>query len=382
MEFNLVCQDAAGSARAGILKTAHGEIATPVFMPVGTQASVKTLSPQELNDIGVKIFLGNTYHLYLRPGSEIVRCAGGVQKFCSWYKPILTDSGGYQIFSLADFNKITAEGFHFKSHLDGSKHFFTPEKVIGIQRDLGADIMMVLDECAPYPCDYDYARKAQVLTFEWAKKSQDAYNNSSNPHGFQQALFAIVQGSIYEDVRRESAEQLIELDFAGYAIGGLSVGEPKEIMHNITALCTNILPKEKPRYLMGVGKPEDLVHCVDKGIDMFDCIIPTRNGRNGTVYAMDGPMAIKNARYRDDLTPLDEHCQCYTCRNFTRAYLRHLYIAKEILVLRLLSYHNLFFYMRLMERMRSEIINGTFQSFKKSFLANYSIRSINGGNNC
>ncbi|OGC09544.1 tRNA guanosine(34) transglycosylase Tgt, partial [candidate division KSB1 bacterium RBG_16_48_16] len=268
-----------------------------------------------------------------------------MQKFCSWYKPILTDSGGYQIFSLADFNKITAEGFHFKSHLDGSKHFFTPEKVIGIQRDLGADIMMVLDECAPYPCDYDYARKAQVLTFEWAKKSQDAYNSSSNPHGFQQALFAIVQGSIYEDVRRESAEQLIELDFAGYAIGGLSVGEPKEIMHNITALCTNILPKEKPRYLMGVGKPEDLVHSVDKGIDMFDCIIPTRNGRNGTVYAMDGPMAIKNARYRDDLTPLDEHCQCYTCRNFTRAYLRHLYIAKEILVLRLLSYHNLFFYM-------------------------------------
>ncbi len=371
MEFRIVRRDKQSQARAGILKTAHGTIKTPVFMPVGTQATVKTLSPAELEKLGAQIILNNTYHLYLRPGHELIRLAGGLHKFSSWHRPILTDSGGYQVFSLAELNKITDDGLHFQSHLDGSRHFFTPEKVVQIQRDLGSDIMMVLDECAPYPCDHEYAKKSICLTTSWAKRSLEALLANLERHGYSQALFAIVQGSTYADLRRESAQALVEMDFPGYAIGGLSVGEPKSAMLEMTSLVTELLPQDKPRYLMGVGKPEDLLDGVERGVDMFDCIMPTRNGRNGTAFTSRGPIVIKNAKYREQFLPLDEECDCYTCKTFTRAYLRHLFQAEELLVLRLVSYHNLYFYMRLMERCRRAIIGGAFEEWKKEFLEKY-----------
>ena len=371
MKFRLVKRDKETHARAGILTTAHGVIRTPVFMPVGTQATVKAISPAELVELRAQIILSNTYHLYLRPGPEIIRKAGGLQKFSSWHRPMLTDSGGYQVFSLADLNKITPEGFHFQSHLDGSRHFFTPEKVVEIQRDLGSDIMMVLDECAPYPCDYDYAVKSNKLTVEWAKRSQVAFQKIGPRHGYEQALFAIVQGSTYPDVRTASAKALVDLDFPGYAIGGLSVGEPKDAMYDMTALCTELLPENKPRYLMGVGKPEDLLEGIERGVDMFDCIMPTRNGRNGTAFTAHGTIVLKNARFSEDYTPLDKECDCYTCRTFSKAYLRHLFQAKEILVLNLVSYHNLHFYIRLMERARKAILDGTFKKWKNEFLNQY-----------
>ena len=374
MEFKLVRTDKESQARAGILKTAHGTIKTPIFMPVGTQASVKTISPAELVRLKAQIILSNTYHLYLRPGQKLIRQAGGLQKFNSWNRPMLTDSGGYQVFSLADLNKITPDGFHFQSHVDGSRHFFSPEKVIEIQRDLGSDIMMVLDECAPYPCEYQYAKKSIKLTIEWARRSKIAFEQTSSPFDFEQAAFAIVQGSTYNDLRIECVKHLVDLDFPGYAIGGLSVGEPKNFMYDMTAVCTEILPQNKPRYLMGVGKPEDLLEGVERGVDMFDCIMPTRNGRNGMAFTSRGPIAIKNAKYRDSFSPLDEDCDCYTCRTFTKAYLRHLYQAKEILVLRLLSYHNIHFYLRLMEQARREILGGHFTQWKKDFLNNYNSR--------
>jgi queuine tRNA-ribosyltransferase len=371
VEFKIVRRDKQTSARAGILKTAHDAIKTPVFMPVGTQASVKTISPDELKKLGAQIILNNTYHLYLRPGAELIKTAGGLHRFSGWLRPILTDSGGYQVFSLAKLNKITDEGLHFQSHLDGSRHFFTPEKVVEIQRDLGSDIMMVLDECAPYPCDYEYARKSIRLTTDWAKRSQNAFSDTSEQHGHSQALFAIVQGSTYADLRRESAQALIEMDFPGYAIGGLSVGEPKPAMMEMTSLCTEMLPQNKPRYLMGVGKPEDLLEGIERGIDMFDCIMPTRNGRNGTAFTSRGQIVIKNAKYREQFDPLDEECDCYTCRTFTRAYLRHLFQAEELLVLRLISLHNLHFYLHLMEKTRRAILSGEFMGWKKAFLQAY-----------
>ncbi len=371
MDFRIIRRDKQSQARAGILKTAHGTIQTPVFMPVGTQATVKTLSPAELQRLGAQIILNNTYHLYLRPGHELIRLAGGLQKFSSWHRPILTDSGGYQVFSLAELNKITDDGLHFQSHLDGSRHFFTPEKVVQIQRDLGSDIMMVLDECAPYPCDYDYAKKSTCLTTAWAKRSLQAYQVNPEQHGYSQTLFAIVQGSTYADLRCESAQALVDLDFPGYAIGGLSVGEPKTAMLEMASLVTELLPQGKPRYLMGVGKPEDLLDGVERGVDMFDCIMPTRNGRNGTAFTSNGQIVIKNAKYREQFLPLDEECDCYTCRTFTRAYLRHLFQAEELLVLRLISYHNLRFYFRLMQNTRSAILRNDFVSWKNDFLMSY-----------
>jgi queuine tRNA-ribosyltransferase len=374
VKFKVVRRDEQSEARAGILRTDHGLIRTPVFMPVGTQATVKTMTPEELRKIGYQIILNNTYHLYLRPGPELIRRAGGLQKFSSWNGPVLTDSGGYQVFSLSELNKISEEGFTFQSHIDGSRHLFTPEKVVKIQRDLGSDIMMVLDECLPYPCDYLYAKKSNEMTIEWAKKSLHVYVHSESPHGFSQSLFAIVQGSTFRDLRRDGALALVDMDFPGYAIGGLSVGEPKNAMFDMTAACTEILPPGKPRYLMGVGKPEDLLEGIELGIDMFDCIIPTRDGRNGTAFTSAGPIVIKNARYGDSFEPLDKKCDCYTCCNYSRAYLRHLFQARELLVLRLVSYHNLYFYNRLMQKARKAILQGRFVAWKKSFLNHYAIK--------
>ncbi|HOT97583.1 MAG TPA: tRNA guanosine(34) transglycosylase Tgt [bacterium] len=374
--FRIVRKDSRSGARAGVMHTAHGKVQTPIFMPVGTQATVKTLSPEDLRRIKAQIILSNTYHLYLRPGAALVREAGGLQKFCAWNRPMLTDSGGYQVFSLSELNKITAKGFHFRSHIDGSRHFFTPEKVVEIQRDLGSDIMMVLDECAPYPCDYRYALKANQLTLDWARRSRKAFAEIGERHGYQQYQFAIVQGSVFGDLRKQSAEALIEMDFPGYAIGGLSVGEPKEAMFEMTGLVTALLPQDKPRYLMGVGKPEDLLEAIERGVDMFDCIMPTRNGRNGAAFTLDGQIIIKNAKFRDAFSPLEEECDCYTCRTFTRAYLRHLFNAQEVLALRLISLHNLTFYLRLVNKARQAILDGDFTGFKRAFLSRYTASKL------
>ena len=371
MKFSIQKKDDTTSARAGSLETAHGTITTPVFMPVGTQGTVKTLTPAELNQINTQIILGNTYHLYLRPGHALIEQAGGLQKFSAWHKPILTDSGGYQIFSLAELNKITPDGFHFQSHLDGSYHFFSPETVIEIQRSLGSDIMMVLDQCVAYPCTYEEALQANTLTIEWAKRCQQAFQTSEAKFGYEQALFAIVQGSTYEKIRQLSAEALVELDLPGYAIGGLSVGEPKSAMYEMTQLCTEILPPAKPRYLMGVGKPEDLVTAIGLGIDMFDCVLPTRVGRNGMMFTWNGPLVIKNEQYKADFRPVDESCSCYCCLNFSRAYIRHLFKAQEILGLRLASLHNVYFYLKLMEQARQAILEGNFSQWQNSFFAHY-----------
>ncbi len=340
-------------------------------MPVGTQATVKTLSPDELEQIGAQIILGNTYHLYLRPGQELINQAGGLHQFMNWQRPILTDSGGYQVFSLADLNKVKIEGVRFQSHLDGSYHFFSPESVVEIQRKLGSDIMMVLDECTTYPCTLDQAIESNRITLDWAKRSLNEYLNSEPLYGHDQTLFAIVQGSTYEEVRRQSAAALVEMDFPGYAVGGLSVGEPKQAMFEMTKICTEILPGKKPRYLMGVGKPEDLVEAIGLGIDMFDCVMPTRNGRKGTVFTRNGSLVVKNASHKDDFSPIDPECQCYACQNFTRAYLRHLFKAEEILGMRLASLHNLYFYLELMKQARKAILDDRYSSWKKEFLEQY-----------
>jgi len=373
LEFHILTTDKETRARAGLLETSHGIIHTPVFIPVGTQATVKALSPEDLNLLNAQIILSNTYHLYLRPGAEIISKAGGVQKFAGWNQPMLTDSGGYQVFSLKDFNKIKDEGVYFQSHIDGSKHFFSPEKVVQIQRNLGSNIMMVLDECVPYPADYNYVKKSNKITIDWAKRSLKIFNNTEPEHGFYQDIYAIVQGSTFTDLRTECANALLEMDFPGYAIGGLSVGEPKEDMYNMTSVCTEILPAHKPRYLMGVGKPEDLLEAIERGVDMFDCILPTRNGRNGNVFTNFGPLSIKNSMHRDSFIPLDSECNCYTCRTFTRAYLRHLFVAHELLVLKLLSLHNIHFYLHLMKNTRHAILNNNFKSWKKEFLEKYKL---------
>lgn len=372
MKFQIEHSSSDNQARAGVLNTAHGSIQTPIFMPVGTQGAVKAISPQDLKEIGAQIILGNTYHLYLRPGAEIVRQTGGIQKFNSWHKPVLTDSGGFQIFSLNDLNKITKDGFEFRSHLDGSKHFFSPEKVVEIQKDLGSDIMMVLDECVSYPAEFSYARKSVKLTLDWAQRSLEAFHQEPPRHDFSQALFAIVQGSTYPELRRECAKALIDMEFPGYAIGGLSVGEPKETMFEMTQVATELLPYDKPRYLMGVGKPEDILNGIELGIDMFDCIMPTRNGRNGQAFTARGPLNIKNERHKTAFEPLDESCSCYVCRTFSRAYLRHLYLAKELLILKLLSYHNLYFYLELVQQARNAIAHNEFSTFKTDFINQYS----------
>jgi queuine tRNA-ribosyltransferase len=366
MKFKEIHKDSGSKARAGLISTDHGEIETPIFMPVGTQASVKTLSPKELEDVQAKIILGNTYHLYLRPGHELIAEFGGLHRFMSWDKPILTDSGGYQVFSLKELRKIDEDGVSFQSHLDGSYHRFTPQNVLDIQRSLGSDIMMVLDECAPYPSSREYAGKSNQLTLKWAARARELYETMKPLYGYNQWLFGIVQGSVYEDLRAISAQELIKMDFPGYAIGGLAVGEPKEDMYRLTGLCTDILPRNKPRYLMGVGMPEDILESIERGIDMFDCVIPTRNARNGTVFSKNGKMVIKAARFKNDQKPIDPDCSCYTCRNFSRGYIRHLLNANEILGLRLATLHNVHFYLWLVRQARENILNNSYVEWKNN----------------
>lgn len=335
-------------------------------MPVGTQGTVKAVTQRALReDINASIILGNTYHLYLRPGTEILEKVGGLHRFMNWERPILTDSGGFQVFSLSELRKLKPDGFEFRSHLDGSKHFFTPEKVIEIQRSIGSDIMMPLDECTPFPCDYAYARKSKELTSRWAEKNRGAFDKTSPLYGKQQFLFGIVQGSVYKDLRESCAADLMRIGFDGYSIGGLAVGEPAETMYDITGFVTDILPADAPRYLMGVGRPENLLMAIERGVDMFDCVMPTRNARNAYLFSSEGIVSMRNAKYKDDENPIDDACGCYTCQNHSKAYLRHLFIAKEILALELASIHNLHFYVRLMDSAREQILNGTFLDWKE-----------------
>lgn len=364
MKFSLINTDI--NARTGVLKTDHGIIETPVFMPVGTQGSVKAIEQRELDEIGAQIILGNTYHLYLRPGTETINRLGGLHKFISWTKPILTDSGGYQVFSLSELNKISEDGVRFSSHLDGSQHFFTPESVMEIQRFLGSDIMMVLDECTPYPTTYEYAEKSRELTFNWALRCKQKFLITENLYGHTQSLFAIVQGSVFPELRQKSAKELTELDFDGYAIGGLSVGEPAETMYEMTKICTDILPKDKPRYLMGVGTPENILESIERGVDMFDCVMPTRNGRNAMLFTQSGSISIKTAKFKHDPLPVDEACGCYTCKNFSRAYIRHLFQVHEILALQLATIHNLYFYQWLVREARKAISENRFSGWKQN----------------
>ncbi len=366
MDFSLVHTD--GKARAGIIRTDRGEIPTPAFMPVGTQGAVKAVEPRELEEIGARIILGNTYHLYLRPGIPVIELAGGVHPFIGWDRPVLTDSGGYQVYSLSAMREISGEGVGFRSHLDGSAHVFTPERVIDIQRGLGSDIMMVLDECTPYPCDEEYAERSSQLTLSWAERCRRRAEETVPRYGKSQALFGIVQGSVYRPIRERSASALIGMGFDGYAIGGLAVGEPEEELYGITDFCTEMLPPGKPRYLMGVGTPENLLEVIERGIDMFDCVMPTRNGRNGMLFTARGRLNLRNAAYAQDFSPVDPGCRCYTCRNFTRAYMRHLFNAREIMGLQLASLHNLTFYMSLIRSAREAILADRFHEWKATTL--------------
>jgi len=357
--FEILAKDPLSPARVGRIETSHGSFLTPAFLPVGTQGSVKSLTPEELTEVGAQVILANTYHLYLRPGHEIIGRLGGLHTFIHWNKPILTDSGGYQIFSLRALRKISEEGVTFQSHLDGSLHTLTPEKVMEIQRLLGSDIAMVLDECIPYPSTYGYAKESINLTTRWARRCLEA-KRENDP-----ALFAIVQGGIYRDLREESVKDLVPLNFDGYAIGGLSVGEPKDAMKDVLESTAPLLPEHAPRYLMGVGTPQDILEAVSLGLDMFDCVLPTRNARNGTLFTSSGKLSIKQAQYAQDGRPVDEQCGCYTCRHYSRAYLRHLYLAKEILSSRLNTIHNLYYYMELVAKMRKAIWEGRFLDFTR-----------------
>lgn len=362
--FELLVEDKTTHARAGVIHTPHGDIPTPVFAPVGTQATVKTLTPADLTSLGAKLILSNTYHLYLRPGADLIADFGGLHHFMQWPGPILTDSGGFQVFSLEGLRKIDEEGVTFRSHIDGSEHRFTPERVIAIQEKLGADIIMAFDECPP-PTDYDYNVEALARTHRWAERCRAAQTRTD------QALYGIVQGGIFADLRAQSAEFLAGLDFPGYGIGGLSVGETKAQMHAMLDIIHPILPRRKPRYLMGVGSPEDLFECVARGVDQFDCVLPTRIARNGAVFTRHGRISLRNARFAADKDPIEPGCECYTCQTFSRAYLRHLIIAKEILALRLTTLHNLHFILDTMRRIRQSIFDGTFADYKNRFLAGY-----------
>ena len=355
-------------ARAGILRTPHSTIETPVFMPVGTQGTVKSMSQQELETFDARIILGNTYHLYLRPGQKLIREAGGLHRFIGWNGSILTDSGGFQVFSLNDLRKITDEGVVFRSHIDGSKHLFSPESVIDIERDLGADIIMVLDECIPYPAKVEYASKSCLMTEQWAIRARDAFGKTDDG---SQLLFAICQGSVYHELREKFARRLVDLDFPGYAIGGLAVGEPKHNLFEMVRLSTEILPENKPRYLMGVGFPDDIVEAVSRGVDMFDCVMPTRNARNGTVFTRDGKLVVKNAGVAHDFFPIDPDCGCTACRHYTRAYIRHLFQAGEILAPRLATMHSIYFYLETMREMRTAILEERFPQWRKTFLRRF-----------
>ena len=364
--YELIHECKQTGARRGVVHTPHGDIQTPVFMPVGTQATVKSMTPEELKEeVGAQIILSNTYHLYLRPGQKIVKEAGGLHKFMNWDRPILTDCGGFQVFSLSSLRTISEEGVQFKSHLDGSKHFFSPESVMQIEEDLGADIIMSFDECVEYPATYEYTKQSMERTTRWAKRCKEAHKTEN------QALFGIIQGGFYEDLRKKSAEDLIALDLPGYAIGGISVGEPKEEFLKMLYYTTPLMPKDKPRYLMGVGTPDYLIESAIAGIDMCDCVLPTRIARNGPALTWNGKVVVRNATYERDWEPLDPECDCYTCRNYTRAYIRHLIKANEILGVRLLSIHNLKFLTNLMERVRIEIEADNLLNFKNEFYKKY-----------
>jgi queuine tRNA-ribosyltransferase len=363
--YELIKQCSKTGARVGRLYTPHGVFDTPIFMPVGTQATVKAMSPDELKDMGAGIILSNTYHLYLRPGHDLVAEAGGLHKFMQWDRGILTDSGGFQVFSLGPLRKITEEGVTFRSHIDGSKHFLSPEKATEVQMALGADIIMAFDECVPYPADHEYARQSTQRTTRWAERCKKAHTRKD------QALFGIVQGGMYKDLRTMSAQDLIALDFSGYAIGGLSVGEPKPLMYEMLDHTVPLLPANKPRYLMGVGTPDCLLEGVMYGIDMFDCVFPTRVARNGTVMTNRGRLVIKNAEFSRDFRPIDPECGCYTCRNFSRAYIRHLLKTEEIFGLRLTTTHNLYFLLNFMKEMRKAILDDRFLAFREEFWAHY-----------
>jgi queuine tRNA-ribosyltransferase len=358
--FEVTQKDSLSQARLGRVETDHGSFTTPAFLPVGTQGTIKSLTPEELIEIGVEAILGNTYHLYLRPGHETIKRLGGLHTFMHWGRPILTDSGGFQIFSLGSLRKIAEEGVTFQSHLDGSSHFLTPEKVLEIQRALGSDIAMVLDECVPYPSPYEYVKISMERTSRWAERSLEV-RRERDP-----ALFAIVQGGVYRDLREKSVQTLMKMEFQGYAIGGLSVGEPKSMMSEVLKWTTPLLPENHPRYLMGVGTPEDILHAIMLGVDFFDCVLPTRNARNGTLFTSFGKISIKQAQYAEDKKPVDETCTCYTCRHYSRAYLRHLYLSKEILSSRLNTIHNLFYYIELLRRIRKAIQEGKLLDFHKS----------------
>jgi queuine tRNA-ribosyltransferase len=375
--FELLAQDRQTKARRGRITTAHGLINTPAFIPVGTQGSVKTVSPRELRGLDAQIILGNTYHLFVRPGIEVLRHFGGLHKFMNWNGPILTDSGGYQIFSLAKLRKITEEGVHFQNHIDGTPTFISPEIAMDIQTTLGSDIAMVLDECAPYPCEYDYAARSAEMTARWAKrcktKSEIRNPKSETEH---QLVFGIVQGATFYDLRKSSAQAMVDLDFDGYAIGGVSVGEPEQEMMRAVESAEPSLPKQKPRYAMGLGTPPQLLEMIARGMDMFDCVLPTRLARNGTAFTASGTINLKNAEFALDKRPIEENCACPTCREFARGYVRHLIKAEEILGLRLITLHNLHFYLDLMGKARSEIENGAFNEFQKRFVSNYKTRDV------
>jgi queuine tRNA-ribosyltransferase len=369
MKFQVTARDPHSSARAGLLQTGHGEIHTPIFMPVGTAGSVKAVHQRELeNDINAEIILGNTYHLYLRPGIELLEKAGGLHKFNGWRRPILTDSGGYQVYSLAENRKIVDEGVTFKSHIDGSRHHFTPEHVMDIQRTIGADIIMAFDECTPYPCEYAYAKTSMALTHQWLKRCVERIQNTEPKYGYEQALFPIVQGSVYKDLREQSAEFIAAQNQPGNAIGGLSVGEPHEDMYAMTSLVCGILPDDKPRYLMGVGTPENILECIALGVDMFDCVMPTRNARNGMLFTTQGIINIRNEKWKDDLSPIDAPLGGYTSTFYSKAYLRHLIISKEILGAQIATIQNLTFYLWLVREARKKIEDGTFTGWKNNMV--------------
>ena len=369
MKFTLEKTDSKSAARAGKIQTDHGEISTPIFMPVGTAGTVKAIHQAQLEeDIKAQIILGNTYHLYLRPGIEILKKAGGIHKFNGWNKPILTDSGGYQVYSLSAQRKIKEEGVNFQSHIDGSRHFFTPENVMDTQRDIGADIIMAFDECTPYPCEYDYAKKSMHMTHRWLDRCCTRFDNTEGKYGYQQTLFPIVQGSVYKDLRKESAEYIASKGREGNAIGGLSVGEPHEMMYEMTEIVCGILPKDKPRYLMGVGTPANILESIALGIDMFDCVMPTRNGRNGMLFTRNGIINIKNKKWEDDFSPIDAEGTSFVDTFYSKAYLRHLFVAGEILGPMIGSLHNLTFYLQLVKEAREQILNDNFSSWKSSMI--------------
>jgi queuine tRNA-ribosyltransferase len=388
-DFELLAKDQNSKARRGRLKTAHGAIDTPAFMPVGTQGSVKGVSPRELRELNAQIILGNTYHLFVRPGLDVIKHFGGLHNFISWNEPILTDSGGYQIFSLAKLRKITEDGVEFQNHIDGARAFISPEIAMEIQAALGSDIAMVLDECVPYPCEYDYAAQSAELTTRWAKRCKTVASADSADSGAnalrtehttrRQLVFSIVQGGTFENLRRASAQAIADLDFDGYAIGGVSVGEPEEEMMCAVESAEPFLPRDKPRYAMGLGTPPQMLEMVARGMDMFDCVLPTRLARNGTAFTAAGTLNLKNAEFALDKRPIEENCACPACREFTRGYIRHLIKAEEILGLRLITLHNLHFYLNLMSRARNEIEGGAFDHFRKAFVAGYKTRDAVAG---